>query len=158
MTLIYETKNFIAEAFDTPHISREEGGHIRIVPKIRLVDRQSLSPGKAVELMRLTIIVGEAMKYAMKKRGVDIGRINYQENGNWGVFKPEGPYLHIHIYGRAKKAKKQKYGEAVYLPKRETGFYKGFKPLDEGDIGEIRKKILSLFKKSKYKDSNWRLK
>lgn len=157
MTLIYETKNFIVEAFDAPHISREEGGHIRIIPKVRISDRQDLSPEKAIELMRLTMVVGEAMKYAMKKRGVDIGRINYQENGNWGVFKPEGPHLHIHIYGRAKDAKSQKYGEAIHLPQRETGFYKKFRSLDEKDVEEIGGKIVSLFRESKYKDSEWGL-
>ena len=33
--------------------------------------------------MRLTIISGEAMKRAMKQIGINIGWINYQENGNW---------------------------------------------------------------------------
>jgi len=157
MTLIYETNNFIVEAVDKPHITREEGGHIKIVPKTKVVNRQQLKPKEAIELMRLTIVVGEAITIAMKKRGIDIGRINYQDNGNWSVFSPEGPYLHIHIYGRAKDAKIQKYGEAISLPKRETGFYENFKPLNEEDIKEIRKNIILILKKPKYKDSNWKL-
>jgi len=155
MTLIYETENFLVKAPDSPHVSREDGGHIVIIPKKRVSNRQSLSSKKAIELIGLTIIVGEAMEYAMRKRGVDIGRINYQDNGNWSVFKPEGPYLHIHVYGRAKGAKKQKYGDALYFPQRETGFYKNAKPLDTKDIEEIREKIISLFKKPKYRDSEW---
>jgi len=43
--------------------------------------------------MKLTMMVGEAMATALNRRGIDIGRINYQDNGNWGVFGPEGPYL-----------------------------------------------------------------
>ena len=157
MTPIYETQNFIVEAVDKPHVSREEGGHIKITPKVRVINRQELSPKQAIELMRLTIIVGQAMTTIMKKRGVDIGRINYQDNGNWSVFSSEGPYLHIHLYGRAKNAKIQKYGEALSLPLRETGFYENFKPLNEEDIKEIRKSIISILKKPKYKDSNWKL-
>ena len=157
MTLIYETKNFTVESFDKPHVSREEGGHIRIIPKVRMLNRQELSPKQAIELMRLTIVVGQAMTATMKKRGIDIGRINYQDNGNWSVFKPEGPYLHIHLYGRAKNAKIQKYGESMSLPRRETGFYENFKPLNEEDIKEIRKSIILILKKPKYKDSNWKL-
>jgi hypothetical protein len=100
------------------------------------------------------------MTTAMNKRGVDIGRINYQDNGNWSVFKPEGPYLHYHLYGRAKSAKYQKYGEALYSPLREKNpeYYKPFKPLNDGDVFAIRKEILRLLKTKKYKDSLWKLK
>ena len=71
---------------------------------------------KAIELMRLLIIVGEAMTIVLTKNGIDIGRINYQDNGNWGVFKKEGPYKHFHLYGRAKSAVRQKYGQACHFP------------------------------------------
>ena len=41
MAEIYQSKNFIVESFDTPtpHVSREEGGHIRIKPKVDVLDR-----------------------------------------------------------------------------------------------------------------------
>lgn len=116
MALIYETDNFIVEAVSKPHVARTDGGHIKITPKQRVIDRTELSPEKAEELMRLTMIIGEAMAKGMNKRGIDIGRINYQDNGNWSVFKPEGPYFHYHLYGRAKSAKVQKYGDACYFP------------------------------------------
>ncbi|NCB21134.1 MAG: hypothetical protein EOM88_04455 [Clostridia bacterium] len=45
-----------------------------------MVDRQALEPKLAIELMRLTIVAGEAMTTAMNRRGVDIGRINYYNN------------------------------------------------------------------------------
>lgn len=144
MTLIFKTKNFIIEAPDKPLIDRDDGGHIKITPKVKVVDRQHLSKKLANELMHLTIIVGKAMTEAMIKRGVDIGRINYHDDGNWSVFKPEGPYLHYHLFGRAKSAKHQKYGEAVYHPLRTAHpeFYKDYKPLNEGDIKAIRKLII----------------
>lgn len=157
MFLIYQTKDFIVEAFQSPHVDRDDGGHIKISPKERLVDRQDLSPKLAIELMRLTMVVGEAMTKVMNKRGVDIGRINYQDNGNWSVLKPEGPYLHIHLYGRAKSAKVHKYGQACYFPHRDEQpeYYENFKPLNEEDIKEINKEIELLFKTPKYLDKEW---
>lgn len=91
------------------------------------------------------------------KGGVDIGRINYQDNGNWGVFDPEGPYLHIHLYGRAKSAKIQKYGQACYFPhiNEDPEYYRDFKPLNSGDIEGINKEIEALFKEPRYFNDNW---
>ena len=157
MSLIYQTDNFIVEAPEKPHVDRDDGGHIKISPKERLVDRQDLSPKLAVELMRLTMVVGEAMTKIMNERGVDIGRINYQDNGNWSVFKPEGPYLHIHLYGRAKSAKIHKYGQACYFPhiNDQPEYYGNFKPLNQEDIEDIKKEIESLFKTLKYLDKEW---
>jgi hypothetical protein len=82
----------------------------------------------------------------MKKVGVDIGRINYQDNGNWS------PQLHIHLYCRAKDAKMQKYGEPII-----SGHKKEYKPLTLGDIKLIQEEIEKLFKLEKYSDSVWGL-
>lgn len=159
MVLIYETENFIVEAVDKPHVTRTDGGHIKITPKKRLVHRQELNSKQAIELMRLTMVVGDAMIIVMNKRGVDIGRINYQDNGNWTVFKPKGSYLHIHLYGRAKSAKIQPYGQAGHFPHRDEQpeFYEKNEPLNEEDVIAIKKKIIELLKEDKYKDSNWHL-
>lgn len=147
---IYETANFLIQAADKPFIDRAEGGHIYIFPKIPVRDRTQLSPKLAIEYTKLSMVVGEALKSAMARRGVDIGIVNYQDMGNWGVFKPEGPTLHMQIFGRATTAIVQKYGDAVLLPHRETGFYDNFKPLDEKDIKEIRGDIENLMQTDKY--------
>lgn len=99
------------------------------------------------------MVVGEALKSAMARRGVDIGIVNYQDMGNWGVFTPEGPSLHMQIYGRATTATIQKYGEAVQLPRRDTGFYDNFEPLDSEDIAEIKADILALLASDKYSEN-----
>lgn len=150
MALIYETENFTVESYDKkpPHITRDDGGHVQILPKVPVEDRTKLSPELAKEFMRLSMIVGEAMAIAMNKRGVDIGRINYQDMGNWV------PTFHLQIYGRAKSAKIQKFDDAMQLPKRETGFYDDFEPLNAGDVEEIRKQIAKISKKEKYKLEN----
>ena len=147
---IYETEDFYIQAAARPFIDRAEGGHVYIFPKIALRDRTQLSPSLAIEYQKLSMIVGEALKSAMARRGVDIGIVNYQDMGNWGVYKPEGPTLHMQVYGRATTATIQKYGDAVQLPHRETGFYDNFKPLDDEDIIEIRKDIESLLQSEKY--------
>ncbi len=150
---IYGTAHFEVQAAARPFIDRSEGGHIYIFPKVPVRDRTQLSPDLAIEYTKLSMIVGEALKSAMARRGVDVGIVNYQDMGNWGVFKPEGPTLHMQIFGRATTATIQKYGDAVQLPHRETGFYDNFIPLDDGDIKEIREDIEKLMQTDKYKAS-----
>ena len=93
----------------------------------------------------------------MNEHGVDIGRINYQDNGNWSVFKSEGPYLHIHLFGRAKSAKIQKYGDACYFPHKEEKpeLWRNLKPLTKEDVRGIKAEMKKLIKKRKYSDSEW---
>lgn len=152
---IFETRHFLIEAPELPLVTRKDGGHITINPKQRIHDRTLLTAEQAIELIYLTMLIGEAMMIALNSRGIDIGRINYQDNGNWGVFKPEGPYMHYHLYGRAKSAKFQKYGEACNFPSRDTGFYDGYEPLEKEDVAEIQKTIVSLLSEPRYDHKNW---
>lgn len=154
MAQIFETDNFIIDTQDWPFVDREEGRHIRIMSKIKVSDRTKLTSEQAIEYMKLSMVAGEALTTVLKKQGIDIGIINYQEMGNWSVFKPEGPTMHMHIFGRAKTATKQKYGEAVQLPRRDTGFYDGYEALNEEDREEIKKEIERLLATDKYKNFN----
>lgn len=156
--IIFESDNFILTAVEQPHVSREDGGHLKVTPKERFADRLELSPELATEMAWITMLAGQAMTTGLQNRGIDIGIINYQDNKSWGVFKPEGPYLHIHLYGRAKSAKVHKYGEACSFPRRESGFYDDFKPLNDDDIQEIQDQIEKLLGEDKYKKENWHLK
>ncbi|MDD5110123.1 MAG: hypothetical protein PHI63_02815 [Patescibacteria group bacterium] len=158
MARIWETKNFVVVSVEQPHITRTDGGHIVIRPKVAVPDRTKLTPAHAIELMRLTMVAGLAMTRAMNARGVDIGRINYQDNGNWSVFKPKGPVLHIHLYGRAKSAKIQKYGDAAHFPHPETGYYKNYEPLNAGDVSAIADAMRKIFRQAKFSDSAWQIK
>lgn len=157
MAFIYETPNFIVESFETPHVSRTDGGNLRILPKKKLLDRTKLPPSLAIEFMRLTMIVGAAFARAMEQRGIELTRINYQDMGNWAFKTGETPFFHLHIYGRAKNAIYQPYKEAVQLPDRSSGFYKKFVPLNNEDIKEIRKQIEIISREKKYKLENWKL-
>ena len=158
MALIYESENFIVESREKPFVSRTDGGHIVIKVKDQTItDRTKLSQKQAIELMRLTIIVGDSLEKGMNKQGIPIVKINYQDMGNWAFKKNESPYLHIHIFGRSKDAKKQVFPEAVYLPARESGFYEGFEPLNKEDIKIIKELIDLSFQSDKFSDSKWGL-
>lgn len=158
MAIIYETKNFIVESHEKPFVSRTDGGHIRIrIKDESITDRTKLSPQQAIELMHLTMIVGEAFEKAMNVRGIPVIKINYQDMGNWYAKTNSKPFLHIHVFGRSKDAIKQPWPESVYLPDRGTGFYDGFEPLNENDRIEILKQIELISKEDKYLDTAWGL-
>ncbi|NTW75932.1 MAG: hypothetical protein HGB34_03460 [Candidatus Moranbacteria bacterium] len=146
MAIIYESPNFLLESHETPEIDRLEGGHLRISPKVPVEDRTCLTPRQAIELMRLTIASGEALKAAMAEIGVEIGRINYQDNGNWK------PSLHIHLYGRAKTAVLQKYGEPL-----TPGHRDGYAALNEDDIRRIRDSLVRILGERRFSDIAWGL-
>jgi diadenosine tetraphosphate (Ap4A) HIT family hydrolase len=150
--VIFETENFFVDAPEKPFIDRLEGGHIRISPKVKVSDRTKLSSGLAKEYIKLSMVVGEAMKLGLANQGIDLGVVNYQEMGNWAVFDPEGPTMHMHLFGRAIAATKQKYGEAVLLPRKESGFYDEFQPLNNEDIADIKKEVDKLLSTEKYRN------
>jgi hypothetical protein len=60
--------------------------------------------------------------------------------------------MHVHIYGRAKFSKSQKFGQALFFPDPGSDFYDNFEPLNEKDIKEIRAEILIIAQRERYKD------
>ena len=159
MALIFESQNFVVQSEEFPLVDRNDGGHITINAKFKISTRQELSAKQAIELMRLTMVAGEAMTEVLIQHGIDIGRLNYQDNGNWAVFKTGGPQLHYHLYGRAKNAVHQKYGEALHMPHKETNpeFYKMLQPLSRKDVDAMSERIKTLLKNEKYSDVAWGL-
>lgn len=144
--LVFESKYFQILAPRNPHVSRTDGGHLIIAPKEAVEDRTKLSSQKAIELMKLTMVAGEAMRAVLLKSGVDIRRINYQENGNW---KNE---LHVHLYGRAKSATFQKYGAPLKFPATQKEFDAAptLEPIKADEITAIGQEITRLLAIDKY--------
>lgn len=156
--LIYESPNFIVESREQPFLARTDGGHIRILPRDQsLADRTQLEPKAAIELMRLTMVVGEALEKAMNKQGIPVIKVNYHDMGNWAWKNNTKPLLHVHLFGRATNAVKQPWPESMYLPDRKTGFYDGFEPLNEKDVNLIREEIETILKRDKYQAKEWGL-
>lgn len=155
--VIYDTENFVVAVPKVPHIPRTDGGHLWIRSKKKYFSsRIELEPKLAIEVMRLTMLVGEAMEKAMKNRDINVERINYQENGNWAYQKGMNPEFHIHLYGRTKESKTQTWSEALVFPNKSTGFYDNFERFNNEDIEEIKKQINLLEKEDKYNIANWR--
>jgi diadenosine tetraphosphate (Ap4A) HIT family hydrolase len=149
MAIVYEAQHFVLRTLDQPHVSRADGGHIVIDPKVAVEDRTKLSGEQAIELVKLTMAGGEAMKTVLSRRGIDIGRINYQDNGNW---RPE---LHVHLYGRARGATLQPYGHALAFPPTREEFRNtmgSLEPLHPEDIAELRDEIARLLASDRYRN------
>ena len=120
-----------------------------INPKVTVEDRTHLSRALAIELMKLTMVAGEAMKTVMTRNGIAIGRINYQDNGNW---RHE---LHVHLYGRARNATLQTYGHPLALPPTAQAFREqmgNLEPLRQQDIAGLNAEITRLLASDKYRD------
>ncbi len=147
--MIYEARHFVLRTLDQPHVSRSDGGHIVIDPKVVVEDRTQLSREQAIELIKLTMVGGEAMKTVLSRKGINIGRINYQDNGNWRA------ELHVHLYGRAQGATLQPFGHALAFPPTREAFRKEMGKLEalrEDDIVELRAEIARLLASGKYRD------
>src|SRR5579871_3277356 len=101
MPIIFETDKFVVTAHDKPHHSRENGGHIVVTPKKVVEHRYQLDADTAKDLMFLSMLVGEGATSVLKQQGLDVVRINYQDNGNWAYKTPgHEPAVHWHLYFR----------------------------------------------------------
>lgn len=149
MAIIYEARHFVLRTLDQPHVSREDGGHIVIDPRVAVEDRTQLTREQAIELVKLTMVGGTALKTVLGRSGIDIGRINYQDNGNWRA------ELHVHIYGRALNAKRQPYGHSLDFCGTREDFRREMgqlEPLNAADAAALREEITRLLASDKYRD------
>ena len=149
MALVFESGHFEITAPERPHVTRSDGGHLIINPKVAVEDRTHLDREQAIELVKLTMVAGEAMKTVLTRRGIDIGRINYQDNGNW---RHE---LHVHLYGRARNARLQPWGTFLQLPPTRDAFMKemgNLEALAPEDITALRAEIVRLIATDKYRE------
>ncbi len=144
-TTLFKSNNFTVKLASTPHVPREDGGHIFIeVNDHSIAERSQLSPEQIIELAWLTALAGQAYWDVMPSRGLDLYRLNYQDNGNWAFVRNETPVLHIHIYGRTRNEKHQEYGQALHLPYVDTGFYDSFEPLTSDDAEALHDRMVEL--------------
>ena len=81
--IVYKTQNFTVKAPEVPHVPREDGGHVFIEANDpHCCDRTQLTADQAIECAWLTMLAGEAYWNVMSERGLDLYRLNYQDNGN----------------------------------------------------------------------------
>jgi len=149
MPLVFESEHFEIITPERPHVSRGDGGHLIVNPKVPVEDRTRLSRDQAVELVKLTMVAGEAMKTVLTRNGIDIGRINYQDNGNW---RHE---LHVHLYGRARGATIQPWGQPLSFPptaQAQKELAGTLEPLNADDISRLKAEMARLLATDKYRD------
>lgn len=145
--ILYHSADFRIVAPEHPHVSRADGGHLKVAPLEPVEDRTKLSPAQAKELMKLTMVAGEAMRTVLGRHGIEIGRINYQDNGNWHAD------LHIHLYGRALGATGQKWGSPLVFPPTHEEFVRtmnNLEPLSSNEQAELTSEIEGLLATEKY--------
>ncbi len=153
---IYETSHFEIKTSSSPHVSRTDGGHIVIYPLEPVRNRWDFDIPRAKALMRLTMLAGEAMVAALNENGVPVERINFQDNGNWGINTERGPWFHLHLYGRSRDSVLQTRGEALRLPLRsEFRTQEPFEPLTEADRLGIARHIAQLAGEDRYQLASW---
>ena len=147
--VVYEAVHFEIVVPERPHVTRADGGHLIINPKVALEDRTKLSREQALELVKLTMLAGEAMKTVLTRKGIPIGRINYQDNGNW---RHE---LHVHLYGRSRNATIQPWGTFLQIPPTRDAFNASMgnlEPLNAEDARDLRAEIDRLLASEKYRE------
>jgi diadenosine tetraphosphate (Ap4A) HIT family hydrolase len=96
-----------------PHISPRDGGHLVAVPKRHVRSRRDLSLDGLLAVELLTLVAADALEAVFGTPW-----FNFQENGNWGLERPERQHMHVHVYGRTTDAGEQPYGEALRFPLR----------------------------------------
>ena len=149
MPLVLDSRHFTILAPEHPHVSRGDGGHLIINPRVAVEDRTKLTREQAIELVKLTMVAGEAMKTVLTSKGINIGRINYQDNGNW---RHE---LHVHLYGRARGAMIQTWGHPLSFPptaQAQQELAGKLEPLNRDDVAELKAEMTRLLGTEKYRD------
>lgn len=107
-----------------PHIDFIEGGHLFIEPADKsITERCEISTEDLLEMSLATQLLGAAIQEVFPQYGVELYRLNYQDNGNWSFLRGEVPLMHIHIYGRAQNETKQSFGQALVFPPPDDAYY-----------------------------------
>ena len=96
-----------------PHIAPRDGGHLVATPKLHVRSRRELSAEALLAVELLTMVAADALEAVFGSEW-----FNYQENGNWGLDRPDRQHMHVHVYGRTSGAVDQPYGEALRFPLR----------------------------------------
>jgi len=143
--IIWENPRFEIRIPREPHIDASDGGHIVIYPKARVSNTYQLPTRDRKELIELEAACEKVMLQVLPA-----DHVNIQRNGNWfflekpNVKKGTGPHLHVHIYGRSKKSKRQPWGEALKFPNPNTGWLKKIQPLSSVQIKKFSSHLRTL--------------
>jgi diadenosine tetraphosphate (Ap4A) HIT family hydrolase len=99
-----------------PMVYREDGGHLILLPNRHVTDIQYFTREESLEYISLCQSVSRVMYDLLPKFGIDLGRINYHDNGNLEADKKIGAHQHLHFFGRSRDAKRQVWKSNLYFP------------------------------------------
>lgn len=122
-----------------PHVDFKEGGHLFIEPADKNIsERYEMTPEQLTDLAFGTQLLGYAMWQVLPEHGIDLYRINYQDNGNWSFLRgEERPMMHVHLYGRTTGEQKQSYGQALAFPDPGDSYYDDIVPVPDKVLHEL---------------------
>jgi diadenosine tetraphosphate (Ap4A) HIT family hydrolase len=129
--VLWENENFVIKTPKNPHISPEEGCHVKVYTKQR-IERSWDNPELAGKVFELAVKVS---KVIIEEKIADW--VNIQNNQNWSSLPGGEPEFHIHIYGRRKSGKT--WCQPVELPKL-PGTFKN-EPMSQVDREILIKKL-----------------
>ncbi len=143
---VYEDRYFYVVSPEYPLNCRGDGGHLIMGKKERVTDRSDMTVEEAIDFMRVSMMVGRAMYDVL---GVE--RMNYEDLANWGLDDPEGPKMHLHFFGRARRQVHQIRGQHIALFPKGHPIYEGhLKPFTEQETDKLRKRIEEISHEEKY--------
>ena len=117
-----------------------------MVKKEKVTDRSDLTSGEAIDFMRVSMLVGKAMYQVL---GVE--RVNYEDLANWGLDDPEGPKMHLHFFGRARRQVHQVRGQHLSLFPKGHPIYNGhLKSFTEDEVERLRAEVVEISHEEKY--------
>lgn len=162
MPIVLQTNKFIVQGHDQPHHDRDNGGHAKVSPVEKYGDRTQMPMDLYLTMMQLVMISGEAITNVMRSKGIEVVRINYQDNGNWSYFPSINtePQVHVHLYVRSKNEKHptnhpkfQPFPQAIFNGFRDDfpEYYESLKPYTQQDCSDIKLEIDRLLETDKYK-------
>ena len=144
--VIYEDKYFIVLNPEHPLNCRDDGGHLIMEKRERVTDRSDLTYMEAIDFMRVSMLVGKAMYQVL---GVE--RVNYEDLANWGLDDPEGPKMHLHFFGRARRQVHQVRGQHLSLFPKGHPIYDGhLKSFTHDEVERLRVKVVEISHEEKY--------
>jgi diadenosine tetraphosphate (Ap4A) HIT family hydrolase len=117
-----------------------------MVKRERVTDRSDMTYMEAIDFMRVSMLVGKAMYQVL---GVE--RVNYEDLANWGLDDPEGPKMHLHFFGRARRQVHQIRGQHLSLFPKGHPIYDGhLKSFTEDEVERLKVKIVEISREEKY--------
>jgi len=101
---------------------------------------------EAIDFIRVSMLVGKAMYQVL---GVE--RVNYEDLANWGLDDPEGPKMHLHFFGRARRQIHQIRGQHLSLFPKGHPIYEGhLKQFTSDEAEKLKVAIEEISHEEKY--------